>query len=719
MILSFSLSLKDAAGAQRIKFRDEKGVTTVAMAISIFLAVSLIFSGAQLYRVSSASAEIQEVADACVLAADNEVAEFVCAVNVCDAVILSFTLLSGTLYGLGIVTACIPPLEALSQKLISVADKSLEMRDRFHDSVVDGLNQLQRLLPFLAAANSMGVAQANNAGALQADYYAIAALMPSKGVEFSKIKDDSLALLAEDVDSSIDSIREDSAAAEEAAKKANEAKRKAFEYDCGNAPGACMYERAQRLAGLSDSENPLYTNVDAWSLQVPLNRARAYYAARLASEAPTSAGVEAQADSALRSRFYTYAQSEFEKAYVSDTEDFFSMSLPHLFRNTDEMRATELYTEAIYPVTETSEGTTMHAWPGCPGASGFSRSGSISELDGGGFTTCPYCKFVVSSMGKVASASTSVSTGFEHHYELMRKAAEEYAQARAELDPLKQAVKSAVEPMMEALGGIFEGAAAHRLEVDPPGKFGVVSVVVNTAHRPADTGFESLFVGGGSTLGTCAAVSGATLLADESSEGPSVITRIAQGLEFDGGGIAGAVDIAASCWSGLLKVYEDGQNAFRESVETGLNAFSTNTESGLGNWVADALMSVVDAAGLAPADTKSRMPVLVNTAYPASADSGSFAASFMQAKQSALDGSAPTTTLMSMLAGKVSGDIQERVQTDWIAVADLELPFGGDSFTIEMVLPEAVGRSGSGLLDTCISVIGASIESISGTRSWQ
>ena len=66
-------------------FRDEEGITTIGMSVSIFLCIALIFTSAQLYRISSASAEIQEVADASALAADNEVAEFVAAVNVCDA----------------------------------------------------------------------------------------------------------------------------------------------------------------------------------------------------------------------------------------------------------------------------------------------------------------------------------------------------------------------------------------------------------------------------------------------------------------------------------------------------------------------------------------------------------------------------------------------------------------------------------------------------------
>lgn len=89
-------------------FRDERGITTAGMAVALFVSLALIFSGAQLYRVHSAAAEAQEVADACALAADNEVAGFQVVANTCDAVCLSLTLLSVTLYGLGLVAACVP-----------------------------------------------------------------------------------------------------------------------------------------------------------------------------------------------------------------------------------------------------------------------------------------------------------------------------------------------------------------------------------------------------------------------------------------------------------------------------------------------------------------------------------------------------------------------------------------------------------------------------------
>ena len=81
-------------------FVDEHGFTTTSMVLSLLITISLLFTTAQVYRVSSASAEVQDVADAASLAAENQVAEFMLVARFCDAVILSLSLTGIT------VTAC-------------------------------------------------------------------------------------------------------------------------------------------------------------------------------------------------------------------------------------------------------------------------------------------------------------------------------------------------------------------------------------------------------------------------------------------------------------------------------------------------------------------------------------------------------------------------------------------------------------------------------------
>lgn len=698
-------------------FRDEEGITTIGMSVSIFLCIALIFTSAQLYRISSASAEIQEVADASALAADNEVAEFVAAVNVCDAGVLSLTLLSGTLFALGVVAACIPPTAALSEKLIEAADKTMDRRDSFYDGAVKGLNALQKLLPFLAAVNAAGVAEANNTGAMDSSYFALAALIPQEGMKFESLADGKLAALSGSIDENIDDIREDSAKAEEAAKRANDAKLRAFMADCGSAPSACMYERAGCLSKISEEDNALYTNVDAWSFQVALKRIRAYYASRTMEPIASSGSIESRADSAIRKRFYEFAYEEFESAFIDDSEGAFSFKLPALFKNTDQMKQTKLYTEACYPVTQNGSERTMHAWSGCPKASGASRMGSISEMDSATFSTCPSCEFRVSSMGNVAAASTNISSGFEHHYEAFREAVEEYAQARAEMDPLTQAVKDKVNPIFDAIKDVFKDAAAKRLIPDPPGKYGAIAMVVNTAKPPADSGFESSFINSGATLGTTAAVSAATLLKDDGSDGSGIISRIIGNMVGDIPVLGGFADIVADCWTGLLRAYENGQDSFNDAVESGLDSFSTSTSSGLGTWVSDALRDMVKEVGLQPADIDPRMPVLVNTGHVA-IDGSTFSSSFTKLKQSSLAGSSPATGVFSSLASITGGAIKDRTDDVWVNVSSFSSSDTGRDFTIEWVLP-GFGDSGSGLVDSAIASLQQGISSLDPARSWQ
>lgn len=698
-------------------FRDEEGITTIGMSVSIFLCIALIFTSAQLYRISSASAEIQEVADASALAADNEVAEFVAAVNVCDAGVLSLTLLSGTLFALGVVAACIPPTAALSEKLIEAADKTMDRRDSFYDGAVKGLNALQKLLPFLAAVNAAGVAEANNTGAMDSSYFALAALIPQEGMKFESLADGKLAALSGSIDENIDDIREDSAKAEEAAKRANDAKLRAFMADCGSAPSACMYERAGCLSKISEEDNALYTNVDAWSFQVALKRIRAYYASRTMEPIASSGSIESRADSAIRKRFYEFAYEEFESAFIDDSEGAFSFKLPALFKNTDQMKQTKLYTEACYPVTQNGSERTMHAWSGCPKASGASRMGSISEMDSATFSTCPSCEFRVSSMGNVAAASTNISSGFEHHYEAFREAVEEYAQARAEMDPLTQAVKDKVNPIFDAIKDVFKDAAAKRLIPDPPGKYGAIAMVVNTAKPPADSGFESSFTNSGATLGTTAAVSAATLLKDDGSDGSGIISRIIGNMVGDIPVLGGFADIVADCWTGLLRAYENGQDSFNDAVESGLDSFSTSTSSGLGTWVSDALRDMVKEVGLQPADIDPRMPVLVNTGHVA-IDGSTFSSSFTKLKQSSLAGSSPATGVFSSLASITGGAIKDRTDDVWVNVSSFSSSDTGRDFTIEWVLP-GFGDSGSGLVDSAIASLQQGISSLDPARSWQ
>lgn len=699
--------------------RDERGLTTVSMAVCIFLSLALIFTSAQLYRIQSAAANIQDVADAAALAAENEVAEFMVAANTCDAVVLSMTLLSGALYGAGVVAACIPPLAELSASLVQMGQKVAKARDDFSDAACRGLEQLQRLLPFLAAANAAGVAQANG-GSVQASYAALAMLVPASGEPIAR-PNDGLAEAGDAVEERAPEIRDAAAQAEEAAQEAQEAKMRAFMADCGNAPDRCMYERFKRFEDQYASHvNPLYASVDAWSFEAAYERAYSYFIVRAECENPDLvAGIEQKADSVLRRQYFYYAWDELEQAQAEHAANG-CVRFPELFHTMGGLRGTSLYTAASYPVTEGEGGAVMHVMAACPEAAGYGRLGSIQELEGGGFMTCPSCRFVPSDLANVGSANTNVDTGFEYHYEIVRKACDEYNAAMDRLEPLKQQVQGDAEGLFDQIAQVASDVGSQRIHAQPPGRMGAVAMVLDTARTSADAGFESTFAPSGQTLGLRAAVSAATLVGDASDSGSSVITSLLDGFGADGGAAVGAARIALDCWSGLLRAYEDGQAALSDGLARALDGIPTATASGLGSWASDALQGAMDTAGLEPVQLDALKPLVVGTADVAGADSGQFSVRFMQVKQQALAASSSSTDLFSALAAGAHAQMESSgIEDDAVTVAQLELPVGGGTVPITLTVPDAAEGGGMGIVSTCIDALASAAATVSGMRSWQ
>ena len=95
-------------------FEDDGGFSTVGMVLAMLLTLALIFTSSQVGRVQSASADIQNVADAAALAAENQVASFYIVANICDAVVLSMSLTGICVAALGVACMCVPLAAGLS-----------------------------------------------------------------------------------------------------------------------------------------------------------------------------------------------------------------------------------------------------------------------------------------------------------------------------------------------------------------------------------------------------------------------------------------------------------------------------------------------------------------------------------------------------------------------------------------------------------------------------
>lgn len=702
-------------------FRDEQGMTSVGMAVSLLICMALMFSGAQVYRSMSAAAEVQEVADAAALAAENEVAEFMVAVSVCDATVLSMTLLGATVFGIGAVSACVPPLAGISGELIALGEKVVSARDRFLESASAGLDSLQRVLPLLSAASASNVAKANSSGAAEGDYTGLAVLVPAEGDAIGA-PDDGLSSVGDELEESADCIRDKAACAEELAQNAGEAKQRAFLADCGSAPDRCQYERAQSLSSIDAHDNPLYSSVDAWSFSVALERAKSYYSARLADESSLSPSNADIGGHAFRMRFYQYACSELSGAYAHEDGSGVSLCFPKLFHNMDEFRSTELYVEAVYPLSAASgEGDrqTIHSCSDCPEVTAIVGWGSMMQLDSGAYDACDRCQMSVEGLGNVAAASTNVPTGFEHHYEVVRAASVEYQSAMDELAPVKSEVEEAVTPIFDLIGDLISEVGGKRISTSPPGSSGCIAMVVNNARPSADAGFETSLVGGSSSLGACAAVSGAALIEDTSHENSSLITSLLDGFDGDGGAAVGSARIALDVWSGLLKAYEDGQTALADALEKGLGSVSIGTVSGLGEWASEALSAIVGKAGLEPANLKASKAVLLNTGYVASVDAGAFSVAFSKAKSSALSASSSSPDVLTGVVSSVADDAIAAIGDATITIAVIEFPVGDGSIPIEISLPEGVKSGAEGIVARIRDSLADLVAGASGMRVWQ
>ena len=692
------------------------------MVVALTLALALIFSSAQVYRINSVASDVQEVADACALAAENQVAEFMIAVRVCDAISLSLSLLAVVSYGAGVVAACVPAAAGVSSGLVDFGGKVLSARNSFAEKAARGLTALQQALPFLAAAQAYSVASANGDEGGRSEYYAAVVLVPATGPRIEVAAAEGAAELGEQIEANADGIREQAQAAEDAAAAASEAKKRGFAHDCGDSPGYCLHERAEHLAALPANENPFYRSVDAWSFSVALKRAQAYYAARYEKEDTSAGSVSDQADAVLRKRFYAYAADELARGYVIDSDDEFDALFPALYCNIEEMRSTSLYTESVYPVTQEGDRLIMHAWEGCPGAAGFVETGSVERLEteSESFDTCPLCAFTPSSVGSVAAASTSISNGFEHHYREVARAAEDYKRARDELDPLTRAVKDDAGGLLERCATLVGEFGGRRIEAKPPGYLGAVAMVVDVGRMSADAGFESLFVRGGRTLGTRAAVSGATLIADASQEGATVISSLLDGFSQDAGAVVGAARVVLACWSNLLRAFSEGQEALVDAVEAGLDALPLASESGLGDWAAGKLSTCMAEAGLAPARLDVLKPVIVNTGHVVAGDMGRFSVAFSEVKSRALSASSSSTDLFTALVDGVESEAYEAVEKveEGVVVAVVEFPVGDVTLPITLTVPSGVVDQARGFLAECFDAVRSAAGSITGIRVW-
>lgn len=598
-------------------FIEDGAYTTLSSAVVILVVLTLLFSSAAAIWSMSRAGDTQAAADSGALAGANVVASYHTAATVVDASILSLGLAGFATIGTGLVAILIPGAELAAGDMVDTGIEIIKTRNKFAKSASKGLQKIETALPYLVAARATQAVSAQDTEGATYTGTALAVPRTSESdfvaLEGSEISTDVIKDTSKDLERAADELQK---ASEETAK----AKERAWLADCGGSDPAsvgscsCMWERARSLAKLSDIENPHYASSVTWEPQVALDRAKAYYRLRLANEAPQGSSVETKAESAARKAFYTYASAEVNRAYITEDGDRTTSYIPLLPCNTDEVRATELYTDAAWP-TSTNDGKTyLHYGTSCPNYKKGTPGGLASVAAYDGQDKCNRCHFGVSSLGAVAAPSTSIENGFEYHFDEFKGALEDYVECRnKELELMRQ-----TEDEADRAGNAFDEAikalSGERPRIAPPGRNGVVAFAVSGAISSPDelnSSFNTTV-----RLGDRGAISAAVLAPDDATAQNNVLSRFFSTLEERSGGVVGVLDGVMDVWGRLLVGYGDIQGSADELMDEMIDDLGGGSGAlgSIASWLGDTVSASVAALGLEPCDLRLRKPVLTDTA---------------------------------------------------------------------------------------------------------
>lgn len=598
-------------------FIEDGAYTTLSSAVVILVVLTLLFSSTAAIWSMSRAGDTQVAADSGALAGANVVSSYHTAATVVDASILSLGLAGFATIGTGLVAILIPGAELAAGDMVDTGVEIIKTRNKFAKSASKGLQKIETALPYLVAARATQAVSVQDTEGATYTGTALAVPRTSESdfvaLEGSEISTDVIKDTSKDLERAADELQK---ASEETAK----AKERAWLADCGGSDPAsvgscsCMWERARSLAKLSDIENPHYASSVTWEPQVALDRAKAYYRQRLAYEKPQGSSVETKAESAARKAFYTYASTEVNRAYVTEDGDEVTSYIPLLPRNTDEVRATELYTDAAWP-TSTNDGKTyLHYGTSCPNYKKGTPGGLASVAAYDGQDKCNRCHFGVSSLGAVAAPSTSIENGFEYHFDRFKDALEKYVECRnKELELMRQ-----TEDEADRAGNAFDEAikalSGERPRIAPPGRNGVVAFAVSGAISSPDelnSSFNTTV-----RLGDRGAISAAVLAPDDATAQNNVLSRFFSTLEERSGGVVGVLDGVMDVWGRLLVGYGDIQGSADELMDEMIDDLGggSGALSSIASWLGDTVSASVAALGLEPCDLRLRKPVLTDTA---------------------------------------------------------------------------------------------------------
>ena len=677
-------------------FIEDGAYTTLSSAVVILVVLTLLFSSAAAIWSMSRAGDTQAAADSGALAGANVVASYHTAATVVDASILSLGLAGFATIGTGLVAILIPGAELAAGDMVDTGIEIIKTRNKFAKSASKGLQKIETALPYLVAARATQAVSAQDTEGATYTGTALAVPRTSESdfvaLEGSEISTDVIKDTSKDLERAADELQK---ASEETAK----AKERAWLADCGGSDPAsvgscsCMWERARSLAKLSDIENPHYASSVTWEPQVALDRAKAYYRLRLANEAPQGSSVETKAESAARKAFYTYASAEVNRAYITEDGDRTTSYIPLLPRNTDEVRATELYTDAAWP-TSTNDGKTyLHYGTSCPNYKKGTPGGLASVAAYDGQDKCNRCHFGVSSLGAVAAPSTSIENGFEYHFDKFKEALEDYVECRNKELELERQTEDEADRAGNAFDQAIKALSGERPRIAPPGRNGVVAFAASGAISSPDelnSSFNTAV-----RLGDRGAISAAVLAPDEATAQNNVLSRFFSTLKERSGGVAGVLDGVMDVWGRLLVGYGDIQGSADELMDEMIKGLGGGSGAlgSIASWLGDTVSASVAALGLEPCDLRLRKPVLTDSANVIKSP-GSDIAGLSQA-QDKLRSIPLGVTDPKALCEALEYQVERTISGTVFTLAEIPLP-GGGSIPLTVDVATLVGALGGG-----------------------
>lgn len=677
-------------------FIEDGAYTTLSSAVVILVVLTLLFSSTAAIWSMSRAGDTQVAADSGALAGANVVSSYHTAATVVDASILSLGLAGFATIGTGLVAILIPGAESVAGNMVDTGIEIIKTRNKFAKSASEGLQKIETALPYLIAARATQAVSAQDTDSVTYTGTALAVPRTSESdfaaLEGSEISTDAIESTSKDLDYAAKELKK-------ASEKTSKAKERAWLADCGGSDrGAvgscsCMWERAKSLAKLSDIENPHYASSVTWEPQVALDRAKAYYRLRLANEAPQGSSVEMKAESAARKAFYTYASTEVNRAYVTEGGDEVTSYIPLLPRNTDEVRATELYSDTAWPTSAIDGKMYLHYGTSCPNYKKGAPGGLASVADYDGQDRCNRCHFGVSSLGAVAAPSTSIENGFEYHFDRFKDALEDYVECRnKELELMRQ-----TEDEADRAGNAFDEAiralSGERPRIAPPGRNGVVALAVSGAISSPDelnSSFNTAV-----RLGDRGAISAAVLAPDEATAQNNVLSRFFSTLKGRSGGVAGVLDGVMDVWGRLLVGYGDIQGSADELMDEMIKGLGGGNGAlgSIASWLGDTVSASVAALGLEPCDLRLRKPVLTDTANVIKSPGSDITA--LSNAQDELRSIPLGVTDPKALCEALEYQVERTISGTTFTLAEIPLP-GGGSIPLTVDVTTLAGALGGG-----------------------